>query len=295
MLQDVYYKDEKGNKATRIQISPIGRGRMPSGCKLGQCEETRFHKVANATEVFHIRTLLERFCENHIFATQVFLQGSDELKDKGKPYKFEAIQFYKENNPVKIPACVSDSSWDYVKVKDANGGKETYLNKTDVERIVDGPLSKTVAVICFYRLQCEVLEASLAQSKFKRELIHAMENGRLRLRTVDSFQGNEADIVVLSGVRSNLDGKVGFLASRDGKKRICVSVSRAKEALIIVGDSSTLTQSSEHPLAFRRLWEAQYDAGYNLRKFSSAAELVQTGSRAATFHADVNLVSDLFS
>lgn len=59
--------------------------------------------------------------------------------------------------------------------------------------------------------------------------------------TVDSFQGLEADIVVLSLVRNNERGNIGFLSEEN---RICVAMSRARYGLYIIGNMSLLAKSS---------------------------------------------------
>nr|WP_299204516.1 AAA domain-containing protein [uncultured Brumimicrobium sp.] len=59
----------------------------------------------------------------------------------------------------------------------------------------------------------------------------------LSVSTIDSFQGQEADVVILSLVRSNSEGKIGFLSDY---RRMNVALTRAKKKLIVIGDSSTL-------------------------------------------------------
>jgi superfamily I DNA and/or RNA helicase len=59
---------------------------------------------------------------------------------------------------------------------------------------------------------------------------------------VDSSQGDEADIVALSCVRSNPNGDVGFIAGVNGTKRTCVALSRPREALAIVGDPTAVAK-----------------------------------------------------
>ena len=59
----------------------------------------------------------------------------------------------------------------------------------------------------------------------------------IRVSTIDSFQGQEADIIILSLVRSNPDGNIGFLKDY---RRMNVAMTRAKQKLIVIGDSTTL-------------------------------------------------------
>lgn len=59
---------------------------------------------------------------------------------------------------------------------------------------------------------------------------------------VDKYQGEENDIILLSLVRSNADGKIGFLSI---KNRVCVALSRARKGLFIVGNMDCLTKESE--------------------------------------------------
>ncbi|MEP6674163.1 MAG: AAA domain-containing protein [Ferruginibacter sp.] len=60
---------------------------------------------------------------------------------------------------------------------------------------------------------------------------------QLRISTIDSFQGQEKEIIILSLVRSNDDGEIGFLKDY---RRMNVAITRAKEQLFIIGDSATL-------------------------------------------------------
>lgn len=82
-----------------------------------------------------------------------------------------------------------------------------------------------------------------------------LNNCSITVHSVDSVQGREADLVIMSTVRSNADGRVGFL---DSDKRVNVALSRARRGLIIVGDadflrsadspfSEVLTYIAEHP------------------------------------------------
>ncbi len=60
---------------------------------------------------------------------------------------------------------------------------------------------------------------------------------QMRISTIDSFQGQEKEIIILSLVRSNDDGDIGFLKDY---RRMNVAITRAKEQLFIIGDSATI-------------------------------------------------------
>jgi superfamily I DNA and/or RNA helicase len=61
----------------------------------------------------------------------------------------------------------------------------------------------------------------------------------MRISTIDSFQGQECEVVLISLVRSNADAEIGFLKDY---RRMNVAITRAKERLIIIGDSATIGQ-----------------------------------------------------
>jgi hypothetical protein len=103
--------------------------------------------------------------------------------------------------------------------------------------------ARTVAVISFYKEHIKLLERRLrACPDYGAVFSVALDFGMLRVLTVDGSQGDEADIVLVSGVRSNLENDVGFLNDTGGRNRLCVALSRARAALVVVGDKRTLTQ-----------------------------------------------------
>ena len=87
-----------------------------------------------------------------------------------------------------------------------------------------------IAVISPYAKQVQLIRAELALSFFKG-------SQNVRVGTVDSFQGQEKDVIVFSAVRSNPLNELGFL--RDSR-RLCVALTRARRGLVLVGDPSNL-------------------------------------------------------
>lgn len=89
----------------------------------------------------------------------------------------------------------------------------------------------STAVIAMYAQQVEQLEKRLPS------ILDSVD-----IASVDSFEGREADVVILSLVRSNEAARIGFLADA---KRINVAVSRAQRLLVVVGDRTTVTAASK--------------------------------------------------
>jgi hypothetical protein len=144
---------------------------------------------------------------------------------------------------------------------------------------------KSVAVICFYKQHLELLEIALVNEVHYEVYMTSLASGNLRLMTVDSSQGSEADIVLLSCVRSNPEGNVGFLSNLGGTRRLCVALSRAREALVIIGDPDTLiSANSSRRLAFDRLWPTgpSGELSPEVRKLASF-EALQAASAPANF------------
>ena len=116
-----------------------------------------------------------------------------------------------------------------------------YFEKIGKERIFQERID--VGVISPYRAQVQYLRRQLKNREFfkpYRDLIS--------VNTVDGFQGQERDIILISLVRANDEGQIGFL--RD-LRRMNVAITRARMKLIILGDASTLTR---HPF-YKKLYE----------------------------------------
>nr|TKW06157.1 hypothetical protein SEVIR_7G223800v2 [Setaria viridis] len=90
----------------------------------------------------------------------------------------------------------------------------------------------SVGVICPYTAQVLAIQEKLGKMKF--------DPVQVKINSVDGFQGGEEDIIILSTVRSNSDGLVGFLSNR---QRTNVSLTRARYCLWILGNATTLLSS----------------------------------------------------
>lgn len=123
--------------------------------------------------------------------------------------------------------------------------QKSYYNETEIE-VIDQILKdmnedckcrgarQEVAVITFYGAQARLLQKEFISK-------NRYENLKLRVGTVDRFQGIEREIVIVSFVRNNNSGKIGF--AKD-PKRINVALSRAQNLLVIVGCSELFCEKN---------------------------------------------------
>ena len=94
----------------------------------------------------------------------------------------------------------------------------------------------SIAIISPYRGQIELLQDFIIHSP----LLNKYSNN-ISVNTIDSFQGQERDIVYISMTRSNADNRIGFLSEI---RRMNVAMTRARKKLVVIGDSATLGQST---------------------------------------------------
>ncbi len=111
--------------------------------------------------------------------------------------------------------------------------------KEELSKILSRNAEYKIGIITFYSAQAKLLN-DMVRDNFPSDI------DRIRVGTVDAFQGKEFDVVLLSVVRSNQEEeirkRVGFL---DNDNRLCVAFSRAKRLLIAVGDSNTVAFDGE--------------------------------------------------
>ncbi|WPV70222.1 AAA domain-containing protein [Chitinophaga sp. LS1] len=92
----------------------------------------------------------------------------------------------------------------------------------------------SIAIISPYKQQIQLLKEQLEHSPALQPF-----GNRISVNTIDSFQGQERDIVYISMTRSNSDNKIGFLSDI---RRMNVAMTRARKKLVVIGDSATLSQ-----------------------------------------------------
>ena len=118
---------------------------------------------------------------------------------------------------------------------------QQYFERIGRQRLQDERID--VGIISPYRAQVQLLRRLV----MKREYFKPLRR-QISVNTVDGFQGQERDVIVISLVRSNDDGQIGFL--RD-LRRMNVAITRARMKVIVLGDRQTLAR---HPF-YRQLWQ----------------------------------------
>ena len=116
-----------------------------------------------------------------------------------------------------------------------------YINKIGKERLLEERID--FGLISPYKAQVQYLRQLIKKDAFFKPF-----RGLITINTVDGFQGQERDVILISLVRANEDGQIGFL---NDLRRMNVAITRARMKLIILGDASTLTK---HPF-YKKLYD----------------------------------------
>ena len=116
-----------------------------------------------------------------------------------------------------------------------------YLTQVGKRRVLEESID--VGIISPYRAQVQYLKRLLKKYEFFKPYRRLIS-----VNTVDGFQGQERDVILISLVRSNDEGQIGFLKDL---RRMNVAMTRARMKLIILGDKNTMTK---HPF-YQKLWE----------------------------------------
>ena len=118
---------------------------------------------------------------------------------------------------------------------------QEYFTRIGKARVLEERID--VGVISPYRAQVQLLRRLIRKKEFFKPY-----RGLISVNTVDGFQGQERDVIVISLVRANADGQIGFLSDL---RRMNVAITRARMKLMIMGDVPTMTR---HPF-YRKLYD----------------------------------------
>lgn len=120
------------------------------------------------------------------------------------------------------------------------GQLKDYVNRIGKDRFLEERID--VGLISPYKAQVQYLRQLI-----KRDAFFKPFRSLITVNTVDGFQGQERDVIIISLVRANEEGQIGFL---NDLRRMNVAITRARMKLIILGDVSTLT----HHAFYRKLY-----------------------------------------
>ena len=225
-------------------------------------------KTRAAVEGGLARSLFERLVEDHGDSARVLLREQHRMNER--IMAFPSLEMYggalrahprvahrelKDllTTPLDAPPLLfvdtAGKGWD----DELAPGSDSRRNPGEAElvlarlvNLLDAGLPPSeIAVIAPYRAQVTLL----------RELAAAVPSS-VEIDTIDAFQGREKEAVLVSLVRANSDGDIGFLADL---RRINVALTRARRHLFIVGDSATV---GRHPFYARLIEHVQKDGGY---------------------------------
>ena len=219
-------------------------------------------------------------CKNYHFDKSMM----ERLIDAGYPYKtltkqnrmrpefsFLLLDIYpnlednlplvSKNEPLK---CIGKSMFFWCH-DDPERHERTYTNEKEGERVIalvlyllwNGCRPSEITVLSAYLGQTKLLRNKLKQAKAKHPLLFqdgvvaaadddgkATREGFIQVQTIDMYQGDENEYVIISLVRSNKQNKIGFLKEMN---RRCVAQSRAKCGMYFIGNLHVLRDANNSP------------------------------------------------
>ena len=161
--------------------------------------------------------------------------------------KFPNSEFY--NNSLK-----SDSSVNEINISDIINSKHDeeallFINTSNIENNKENHLKDSKSIInkveaeIALRVANDYLTAGVSEdqvgiiSPYADQVKLIQQKTPVEVKTVDGFQGREKEVIIISTVRSNDNGNIGFLSDL---RRLNVAITRAKRKLIIIGNKDTL-------------------------------------------------------
>lgn len=225
--------------------------KCPEGLEGGLDHTLMQQIVENKPRCVSLLTVQYRMCEGIMqFPNQQFYEGkltSDpsvkyrSILDWDTPIEWiDACDELQETDVLQDETFAEEVSLDGVSRVNPAEAKLTldtlhrYFEKIGKERILYERID--VGLISPYKGQVRLLRRLIKKDSYWKPFRHL-----ITINTVDGFQGQERDIIVISMVRSNKDGQVGFL--RD-LRRMNVALTRARMKLILIGNRETLCR---HP------------------------------------------------
>ena len=238
-----------------FQLPPTVRSKEAEQKGLGVTLFERFYNILGP----EFRTLLDRQYRMNEkimgFSSRMFYKNLLIADDSVKSQTLSTLPGVKKNQETDEPLLFIDTSGKgFEEMLEA--GSESRYNPEEAELVIHelkklialGVPPKDIAVISPYSAQVRLITSRFSLSD-------------LEIDSVDGFQGREKELVIVSLVRSNLTGELGFL---NDTRRMNVAMTRARRKLIVIGDGATMAslpfykafiEYAEQAGAYKTAWE----------------------------------------
>ncbi len=197
----------------------------------------RFHDVLPATSQLRLELQYRMHEEIMQFSSEAFYEGALIAAEANRAHTLKDLPQVTAHELTEKPVVFIDTaglSYDEVfedgSFSRYNPGEAQLVLRQVKDLTEKGVSSSEIAVISPYSAQIKWILQKMDEQ--------GMGGYDIEVDSVDSFQGREKEAVILSLVRSNLEGDLGFLKD---VRRMNVAMTRAKRKLIVIGDSATLS------------------------------------------------------
>ena len=175
---------------------------------------------------------------------QITIEGEDAPEDSASTSSSSSVSAANQNSDLNFKEQFVGESFGRINKAEAELTLLTlaeYFTKIGKQRVLSESID--VGIISPYRAQVQYLKKLIKKYEFFKPYRRLIS-----VNTVDGFQGQERDVILISLVRSNDEGQIGFLKDL---RRMNVAMTRARMKLIILGNKDTMTK---HPF-YKKLWE----------------------------------------
>ena len=197
----------------------------------------RFHDILPETSQLRLDTQYRMHEKIMQFSSEAFYEGSLKAAEANKTHTLKDLPQVKAHEITENPVVFIDTAglgYDEVFEENSfsryNPGEAQIVLRQIKDLTAQGVSAEEIAVISPYQAQVKWI-----LQKMDEQGLNGLD---VEIDSVDSFQGREKEAVILSLVRSNLEGDLGFLKD---VRRMNVAMTRAKRKLIVIGDSATLS------------------------------------------------------
>jgi ATP-dependent RNA/DNA helicase IGHMBP2 len=219
------------------QLPPTILSRNQGRASLAYTLFERFHDVLPETSRLRLELQYRMHEDIMRFSSDAFYEGALTAADANKGHLLKDLPLVSEHELTEKPVIFIDTAglgYDEV-FEDGtfsryNPGEAQVVIRQIKDLTAQGVNAENIAVISPYQAQVKWIV-----QKMDDQGLGGLD---VEIDSVDSFQGREKEAVILSLVRSNLEGDLGFLKD---VRRMNVAMTRAKRKLIVIGDSATLS------------------------------------------------------